>query len=159
MEFRPERIMSSKLTRRTFLGVLGAALITPREAAAQLIDPRPPGEVGPKRPKVSPVFIPQPVARWEEPHDLDHLIDIASSEMGISSAYARKIVMCESEGDPSKINSASGARGLWQIMPVHAEEFIKMGWNYWRDWSNGYRNTKAAIRIKQKQGLSAWDCS
>jgi soluble lytic murein transglycosylase-like protein len=138
---------------------VGISLLTPAEASAQLIDPRPPGEIGPKKPKVSPLLVPQPVTDWVEPNNLDHLIDIASSEMGIPSSYARKIVMCESEGDPNKINPTSGARGLWQIMPIHAEEFIKMGWDYWRDWSNGYRNTRAAVRIKQKQGLSAWDCS
>ncbi len=58
MESRLGRIMSNKLTRRTFLGVLGATLITPSEATAQLIDPRPPGGVEKPKPKPRPVFSP-----------------------------------------------------------------------------------------------------
>ena len=160
MESRPGRIMSNKLTRRTFLGALGASLITPSEAVAQLIDPRPPGEViKPKASgKVEPVFTPRSIATLSEPQDIDAVIESAALDMNLPKDYIRSLLHCESTLDPLKINTASGARGLWQIMPVHAQKFVTRGWDYWRDWSNAYRNTKVAGDIYREQGLKAWDC-
>ncbi len=129
-------------------------------AEAQLIDPRPPGEISqPKNsPKVEPVFVPRPLASVSEPQDLDAIIAIAAQDMALSEAHIRRILHCESTLDPQRINTATGARGLWQIMPVHAQKFITRGWDYWEDWSNAYRNTKVAGDVYREQGLKAWDC-
>jgi hypothetical protein len=160
MESRLERILSNKLTRRTFLGVLGAALMTPSVATAQLIDPRPPGEVikPSTPPKIEPIFVPRPLATLSEPQDLDTIIATAAKDMNLTEGYIRRLLHCESTLDPQKINIVSGARGLWQIMPVHAQKFVTRGWDYWQDWSNAFRNTKVAGDIYREQGLKAWDC-
>lgn len=161
MESRRMNILNKRPIRSALVGALavGATLLSPVEASAQLFDPRPVGEIDRPKPKPIPLLVPRPETKWVDPDDLDQLIGIASLDMGIPPSSVRRIIMCESEGDPTKINPKSGARGLWQIMPLHAEKFIKRGWDYWRDWSNGYRNTKVAVDIMEKQGLSAWDCS
>lgn len=89
---------------------------------------------------------------------VDAILSWAASQAGISEEYARKIVQCESSFNPKAANPSSGARGLWQIMPIHAERFTKRGWDYYNDWSDPYKNTVIALEVMKEQGLEAWDC-
>jgi hypothetical protein len=162
MESRLGKYLNHKTLKRSLVGV--AALVGSfafvSSADAQLIDPRPPGEVSkPKTsPKVEPIFAPRPLATLTEPQDLNVIVAIASQDMSLPESLIRRILHCESTFDPQKININSGARGLWQIMPVHEQKFVRRGWDYWSDWSNPFRNTKVAVDIYREQGLRAWDC-
>lgn len=90
---------------------------------------------------------------------IDEFISWAASHMNISYVFAKKITNCESTDDPFAINVKSGARGLWQIMPIHEYRFRARGWNYWTDWTDAYKNTVIAIEIHRDQGIGAWECS
>lgn len=90
---------------------------------------------------------------------IQDFISMFAQQGGISYGYASSIAFCESKHFPGAQNPSSGARGLWQIMPIHAEKFTRRGWNYWTDWMDPYKNTVVAIEILQTQGLRAWQCA
>ena len=162
MESRLGRYLNTQTFKRSLVGAaaLVGSLTLVSSAEAQLIDHRPPGEViKPSTPsKIEPIFAPRPLATLIEPQDLNVIVAIASQDMSLPESLIRRILHCESTFDPQKININSGARGLWQIMPVHEQKFVRRGWDYWVDWSNPFRNTKVAVDIYREQGLRAWDC-
>lgn len=80
-----------------------------------------------------------------------------ASEAGFSLGYdstMAAIALAESSGDPSAVNSSSGATGLWQInQPVWVRDYP--GWT--TTWlKNPQNNAKAAKIVFDKQGLGAW---
>jgi hypothetical protein len=124
---------------------------------AQLDQPTDDPEIIPVKPKVEDRY--EPTNRGASREDVTSIINWGAQEMGISPSYATSITFCESRHDPAAHNQSSGARGLWQIMPLHAYRFTKRGWDYWRDWMDARKNTAIAIEIKRDQGIRAWDCA
>lgn len=94
-------------------------------------------------------------------YDIPALIRLfAQSEPVIPVERADNICFCESKRNPNAENTASGADGLWQVLPstAHAWHYKKHGWDMKRDGKNAYRNTIVATEIKDEEGVRAWSC-
>ena len=71
-----------------------------------------------------------------------------------TAAIMGAIGMAESSGNPTAVNSSSGAVGLWQInQPVWVKTYP--GWTSVY-LMNTWNNAKAAKVVYDKQGLKAW---
>jgi hypothetical protein len=78
---------------------------------------------------------------------------VASYDWPINEAFA--ITSCESNWNPEAV-SWTGARGLMQLMPLHAWRFAARGWDYWTDWSIPERNVAIAHEIWLEQSWIPW---
>lgn len=149
--------MESKLDRN-INRLMRTALVGAVALTGSIVFSGAPAEANAQTPeqKPLPVLVPQP--EWKEPTDINLILSMAAKEMQISKALTHEIVDCESRHDPAAVNP-SGARGLWQITPVHEDKFAARSWDYWKDWSNAYRNTIVAIEIRRGvKGLYNWSC-
>jgi hypothetical protein len=70
---------------------------------------------------------------------------------------AFRVVDCESSWNPDAVSWA-GARGLMQLMSVHAWRFARRGWDYWVDVFVPERNVAIAYELYQEQGWGIWSC-
>lgn len=71
------------------------------------------------------------------------------------AAIATKIACDESSFDPFAI-SWTGARGLFQIMPMHAWRFSRRGWDYWTDAFVPERNVAVAHELWSERIWDPW---
>jgi hypothetical protein len=157
--------MAERITRKKFLRIAGAAaggmIFNSQRVLADSPIPSPPPFVNPEQSEslVAPLLRPPGIIIDLTDHAV--ILSITADKMGISEIYARKIIFCESSGDPFKVNPENGASGWWQIMPNKAnfEKFIKHGWDFWADRFNPYRNSMVAADIWDEQGAKAFDCS
>ena len=74
----------------------------------------------------------------------------------INEAFA--VVDCESGWDPLAVSWA-GARGLMQLMSVHAWRFARRGWDYWVDVFVPERNVAIGYELWLEQGWGIWSCA
>ena len=100
-------------------------------------------------PTPMPTAIPLPPP--EAATDVGAIICSYSWDCGTAVAVA----CSESELWPLAANP-SGARGVFQLMPVHAWRFAARGWNYWTDWDDPVRNTAIAYELWSEQGWTPW---
>ena len=70
-------------------------------------------------------------------------------------AWAHKVVHRESRGVASARNR-SGASGCFQLMPVHAPRFARLGFSWERDRFNPIINTWIAMDLFKEQGVRPW---
>ena len=82
---------------------------------------------------------------------------VAAHPWPTSEAFA--IVSCESNWTAGAI-SWTGARGLMQLMPVHAWRFARRGWDYWVDVFVPERNVAIAYELYVDwKGWLPWESS
>jgi len=72
--------------------------------------------------------------------------------------YVSWLIGCESSWVTTNVSWA-GARGLMQIMPVHADKFAAHGWDYWADVFVPERNIAIGYEVYLEWGgWGPWDC-
>lgn len=69
---------------------------------------------------------------------------------------AATAVVCAESGFSPTASNPSGARGLFELMPVHAWRFERRGWDYWTDWGDPEKNTAIAYELWAEQGWTPW---
>ncbi len=116
----------------------------PRSAGAE-------DDVGPPQAEIAvpPVAVALPVV------SLTPLAEIVAAH-GWPTFTAFAVVDCESGWNPLAVSWA-GARGLFQLMPVHAWRFTRRGWSYWTDAFVPARNVAIAYEIYMDQGWAPWN--
>jgi hypothetical protein len=64
------------------------------------------------------------------------------------------VAMAESSGNTTAKNPSSGAYGLWQIHPIHRQDYP----TWTEKWlSDPVNNARAAAKVHAKQGWGAWE--
>ena len=108
-----------------------------------------------------PTATPTPVATvappTPEPAPLPELTDIQAVICSYSWPCETAIAVACSESELWPLaENPSGARGVFQLMPVHAWRFAQRGWDYWTDWSDPEKNIAIAHELWADQGWTPW---
>jgi len=105
---------------------------------------------------------PRPIPRTQIPTPILEAAPAPTEGIGViicsypwDCATATAVACSESGLDPLESNP-SGAKGLFQLMPVHAWRFTARGWNYWTDWDDPVKNAAIAYEIWIEQGWAPW---
>lgn len=74
------------------------------------------------------------------------------------AAEAPAVIWCESRGNPRAVNRVSGAAGIFQLHPVHAQRARAMGYR-WEQMLDPQPNADVASAIWREQGWAPWSCA
>ena len=75
-----------------------------------------------------------------------------------SLKIAKRIIFCESGGNPKAINRKSGAKGLFQVIPS-SERYCEQGLGKQLDMFDPYDNIECANYLYNHGGLAHWKAS
>ncbi len=75
-----------------------------------------------------------------------------------SLKIAKRIIYCESGGNPKAINRKSGAKGLFQVIPS-SERYCEQGLGKQLDMFDPYDNIECANYLYNHGGLAHWKSS
>jgi soluble lytic murein transglycosylase-like protein len=101
-----------------------------------------------------PAAAPKPEPKKSE-RSKPSIEDMIRIQFGRRADEALRIARCESKLN-SKARSYSGARGVFQLMPVHAWRIARVGG---KDLYDAKTNIKVAKHLQRDEGWRPWVCA
>jgi len=116
--------------------------------------PEPPP--APEPPTPAPEPTPAPAPAPAPASGIEGIIHAAAAEFGVDGALMVRIARCESNLNPSVVNSSSGALGLFQHMPQYwGGRAANLGYGY-DAWSDPVANARVSAVLMRDGGPSHW---
>ncbi len=151
----PARVRAGRGTWKAVATVL-AALAVPATGVARVAE----APVVVRKPAVKPARSDKPAkpARSDKPAKPDGaqtIEDLIRETFGKRSDEALRVASCESKLDPKALSRA-GARGVFQIMPVHTWRVAQVGG---RNLDDPKTNVRVAKALFDDEGWRPWTCA
>jgi soluble lytic murein transglycosylase-like protein len=142
----PARVRAGRGTWKAVATVL-AALAVPATGVARVAE----APVVVRKPAVKPARSDKPA----KPDGAATIEDLIRETFGKRSDEALRVASCESKLDPKALSRA-GARGVFQIMPVHTWRVAQVGGTNLDDPKTNVRVAKALF---DDEGWRPWTCA